>query len=351
MVNVYKFIWDSTKGKRLFLFLFFLATMVDDVILLFLTQHIYKFVVNSIVGGKFELEAGIFYIFIFCCLLNFGVLGLLLKSTFKFRSVNFIQKNIRNKLFSYAIQHSMDYFNNSFSGALSGKIRSVVDSSRYIFTLTLAFLNLIILFLAVLFVYFHINCLLALFFSFITSLYIFVVFKFRKSLICVSTKNAESKSKYFGLINDDFANISNIKMFNMDRNEINRVKKQNFDILRNTSKVLRAHAYVDLSNSVFSFLFIMATMGFSVYLLVYNKIELGDFLFIWSVTEIFKRFLFDGVYALTQIFENLGNIKNGINTIMKPIQIRNKNNAIKISNIKGRIVFKNVNFGYRADYD
>ncbi len=351
MVNVYRFIWDSTKGRRFSLFMFFLAVMLNDIVSLFLTQYLYKFIIDSIINNRFELKIGIFYIFIFCLLLNFGVLGLLLKSTFKFRSVNFIQKNIRNKLFSYAIQHSLNYFNNSFSGALSGKIRNVTVMSRHFFTHSLAVLNLILFFIAVLLVYVHINGFLAIFFAFITFLYLFVVFKLRKNLISASVQNAESKSKYFGIINDDFANISNIKMFNRERIEINRVKRQNFNILRMTSKVLRSHAYIDLSNSVFAFFFIMATMGFSIYLLVYNKIGLGDFLFIWSVTEIFRRFLFDGVFALTKIFENLGNIKNGINTIIKPIQIKNSANAIKISNVNGKIVFKNVNFSYGADYD
>lgn len=350
-INIYKFIWDSAKGRKFFLFLFFFVMILNNLVSLFLAQYLYKNIINSIIENNLEFKNGIFYISLLCFLLTFGTFGLLLKNTFKFNSINFIQRNIRNKLFSYTIQHSVNYFNNSFSGSLSGKIRNTTLTTRFFFTYLFSILNLFIFFIALLIVYSHINIFLGLFFAFITFLYLIVVFKLRKNLISSSVQNSESKSKYFGIINDDFANIVNVKSFNREKNEINRVKRQNLDILRKTSKVLRNHAYIGISNSIFAFCFIISTMGFSVYLLVSNKIGLGNFLFISSITEIFRRFLFDGIYAVSKAFEAIGDFKNTLDTIMKPIEIKDRTNAVKISNVEGKIVFKNVNFGYKTEYD
>ena len=348
-IKAINFIIESTKGKRFFLLLFFLSVFIGDLIALFFVQYLYKFVVNSIVENKFNLKIGIFYIFILAFLINFQTLELLLKAFFKFKSATYIQKDVRNKLFDYTIQHSISYFNNSFSGALSNKIDTIVRNIREFFTLVLAVMNLILFFIATSMAYFKINWHLSLFFVILTFLYVIIVSKIRQKLIKASVDKAESRNKYFGLINDDFVNVSNIKAFNTEKIEINRVKKQNFEILRKSSRFLRFMSYVGFLNGLFVFLYVAIIMGFSIYLLVNKTINLGDFLFIWSITAIFGSFLRAGVFALTNVFETLGNIQNGIDTLLKPISITNKKDAKDIVITDGRIVLKNVKFSYERE--
>ena len=347
-IKAINFIIESTKGKRFFLLLFFLCVFIGDLIALFFVQYLYKFIVNSIVENKFNLKIGIFYIFILAFLINFQTLELLLKAFFRFKSAIYIQKNVRNKLFDYTIQHSISYFN-SFSGALSNKIDTIVRNIREFFTLVLAVMNLILFFIATSTAYLKINWHLSLFFVILTFLYVIIVSKIRQKLIKASVDKAESRNKYFGLINDDFVNVSNIKAFNTEKIEINRVKRQNFEILRKSSRFLRFMSYVAFLNGLFVFLYVAIIMGFSIYLLVNKTINLGDFLFIWSITAIFGSFLRAGVFALTNIFETLGNIQNGIDTLLKPISITNKKDAKDIVITDGRIVFKNVKFGYERE--
>lgn len=190
---------------------------------------------------------------------------------------------------------------------------------------------------------------MSLFFAILTFIYVIIVSKTRQGLVKASADKAESRSKYFGLINDDFTNVSNIKAFNTEKIEINRVKRQNFEILRKSSRFLRFMSYVGLLNGLFIFLYVAIIMGFSIYLLADKTINLGDFLFIWSITAVFGKFLRDGIFALTSAFDILGTIQNGIDTLLKPISITNKKGAKDIVINEGRIVFKNVKFGYEKE--
>ena len=52
------------------------------------------------------------------------------------------------------------------------------------------------------------------------------------------------------------------------------------------------------------------------------------------------------MWEMTSLFENIGVVKDGINTFSVNQEIKDKPNASELKVTKGNIVFKDVNFNY-----
>lgn len=52
------------------------------------------------------------------------------------------------------------------------------------------------------------------------------------------------------------------------------------------------------------------------------------------------------IKCLTKVISCIGEISNSLNVLTKPIKINNKDGAKKLEDIKGKITFKNIKFGY-----
>lgn len=115
-------------------------------------------------------------------------------------------------------------------------------------------------------------------FTIIALLYLYFLRKLRKE-VANKSKNLAEKSNYFALINDDLTNIINIKNFSRNFNKINKIKRQNIDILRKDFEFKKTSAKFLLAR------FVLAFTPYSV-IFVIAGILLCDFLYITIITAI-----------------------------------------------------------------
>ena len=240
----------------------------------------------------------------------------------------------------------MDYFNNSFAGSLNNKINVAVRSvGSILYNLKEIVCNIIILLCIPLF-YAKINVYIGLAFFFGFIIYLFALINIRKKFVDNEKELSEMVSKYFGLINDDFLNISNIKIFSNQIFERRNVKRQNIEIMRKEYKLTKIQILFHSINFLCNFLLFFSTLGIAGYLLANSQILIADFTYIVIITSISRWLIIGGLKALTIVYSSIGDLQNALDTIYKPISIKNKNNSKKLISSEGKIVFKNVRFDY-----
>ncbi|HYX18119.1 MAG TPA: ABC transporter ATP-binding protein, partial [Nostoc sp.] len=161
-----------------------------------------------------------------------------------------------------------------------------------------------------------------------------------------SRKAAAARSETTGIIVDSVTNLNSSRLFarlgferrylnEQLRDELKEVRKSNW-----YSERIRWFQYISAA------ILKIGTLYYSLSLWSQGKITAADFvvatslslLIISEARNLSKRFL--------EIFEHIGNIANGVFTIVQPHEIIDRDNAIAHSITQGQIEFRQVNFSY-----
>lgn len=345
-INIYKFLWKFVKHRKLRCFIWLFFEITNDIIGIFVAQYFNKKMISYFGIENHILKTGLFLVLLYVFFNNIVNIFKPLKLKTKFKFIEYVQKSVRNALFSYTIQHSINYFNNSFSGSLNNKINTAVRAVGEILNSSKEIICGIIIFILVPIFYAQINIYMGISFFIIAILYIFLLSKIQKRFIDNKKEKAESVSKFFGLINDDFTNISNIKIFSNQLIERRNIKRQNIEIMRKEYKLTKNQISFQIVNFICNFLMFFSVLGIAGYLLALRQISIADFTYIMIITSISRWVLINGVKSLMKVYGAIGDLQNALETIYKPIDIKNREKSKKLIANEGKIVFKNVRFSY-----
>lgn len=346
--NIYSFIWQIIRIRWFTFSMLIVINVATEAANTFYTQYFNRSLINGASTGNMGLKLGIFYILMYAIFQNTNKLTSPIVNKLQFDSLSRIKNNLRNNLYGYTIQHSMNYFNNNFSGVLNNKIKSIVKNSGSLIELSIKFLSLALVIVLTPIIYAQINIYMGLAFIIISIFYLFLLIKMRKKHKEKVKVMTEAKNRYFGLINDDFTNITNIKGFANERNEIRNVKRINNQILRAAYEFLKMMVLANTIGLIFRFGFMFCITGIGGYMLALHKINIGDFMFITIIAAIMKWVLDELAKIIVDFVLMAGQIENDIKTIIRPPEITNKSQK-QLSINNGKIVFKNVYFGYKRE--
>ncbi len=345
-INVYDFLWKSTKGRRFLLSVLVIFYTIDDIISIFVAQYFNKKMVNYLGMENSTLLSGVTFILLYVLCGNITWIMAIIISKLKLSSIFVVQYKIRNNLFDYITKHSMDYFNNSFSGALNSKITSsVLHSGMLIYHICKIIENCIIILLTPI-LYAQINIYIGICFGLIAVFYVYITKNIKNDVMKKSDYLAEEKSKYFALINDDLTNIVNIKTFSRVFKERINIKKQNINILRKEFDYKKTNRKFFIIRFIIAFLLFTSVLGIGSFLLYHRKINMGDFLYLTTVTTILNFMVKQLGDKISSIALEKGILENNLSKIFQPIEIQNKSVSNRLIVSNGKIVFKNIFFSY-----
>ena len=332
------------SNKTIAFFVMVRASM--DLFYIFLAQYCNKKIVDYLGIENLNLSFALFLVFLMCCFGNFKSLKTFTENKFIIFKLNKIANKFKEKAFNYTIKHSMSYFNNSFSGDISSKISNISKQFNIIINSLIHIINHFIIFAISLIFFAKINILIAI--ALLVSGTIYLVFY---KTFCfneyVSTHKvfAENKSKYFGLINDIFANIINVKAFSKTFLEKHNSNKYIFDIKKAEKGLIKLSIKRQFFNMVSSFILFFSVISISTILLSLKKITSGDFVFVIILLHILRFVIESIVRYSNSYYASIAIISNSIEKLYQPIEITDKTEKELILT-DGKIVFKNVRFGY-----
>lgn len=252
-------------------------------------------------------------------------------------------------LYAYLQQHSPRYFANHFAGSLAHRISETAMSVNHtMWSVLCDFWPIAITFTVSVTLLLQANQGLGLFVAGWVLLYVLISYGFATRCQPYAQSYAATRSLVNGKIVDAVTNIMNAKLF--ARLDYEREHLESF-LETEVQAGRRTFWYME---RVRWFQFIAAaclkvgTIAYALMLWDSGQISVGDFamstglalLIISDARNLTRRFL--------EFFEYIGNIANGVDTIVREHEIIDASQPAELAIQRGRIEFKQVCFGYEA---
>lgn len=272
--------------------------------------------------------------------------SLLLHQTFLGNFPMRIRWNVHN----YLIRQSMSYFQDEFAGRIATKLMQTSLAVRETVMKVLDILVYVVTyFLGILFVTLAADWRMMLPFLVWVIAYAFAMRYFVPRMRAISAEQADARSLMTGRVVDSYTNIATVKLFSHSNREQSYAKESMDMFLNTVHRQMRLSSgleiIITLMNS--TLFFVVAAIGIGLWL---NgeimpgavAIALGIILRIWGMSHWI-------MWEMAALFENIGTVQDGINSISLPRLVSDKPNAKPLPPVSGDIQFKDVTFNYGGE--
>ncbi|MCB0357688.1 MAG: ABC transporter ATP-binding protein, partial [Bdellovibrionales bacterium] len=258
----------------------------------------------------------------------------------------------RYNIYSYLQYHSHRFFTTNFSGSLSNRINEVsVGINHSLWTVMFDFWPVVITFSVSMYLVARTNLELALYLGTWIFLYVGVSFLLATKARKYARSFAAARSQVSGKVVDSVTNILNTKMFARKDFERNFLKNYLDLEVKKGRETLWFMEKMRWFQFIASLILQVGIMYLAVEHWVTNKITLGDFTMVTSLSLLIisdarglsRRFL--------EFFEYVGNIADGVGIMMGEHEIIDAPDAGPLQVRKAEIEFDNVCFNYAEGKD
>ncbi len=162
----------------------------------------------------------------------------------------------------------------------------------------------------------------------------------------VASDQADARSLMTGRITDAYTNISTIKLFAHGSREARYARAAMEDFMVTARRQSRYVSIFEVLNHCLNMLLVGSTAVIAIRLWMLGQVGLGA---VAAATAMALRL--NGIshwimWELAGLFENIGTVQDGINTVTRPIAIQDAPGARPLVVTRGEIRFEHVCFGY-----
>jgi ATP-binding cassette, subfamily B, multidrug efflux pump len=250
----------------------------------------------------------------------------------------------------HVVRQSWAFFQNDFAGRISNRVMQTGPSVRSTLTATITTVWYILVYgtsaivmtaaadrwLAVP---------ILLWFCGYAALLVYFVPRMRER----SKVSSIARSTLMGRIVDSYTNILTVKLFARAREEDQYVRNavdQHVDLFIKSQRLLTAFAaLLDVLNA----LLIAGSGALALLLWRYGMVEIGTIAMVLPLSLQLTNMSRQIAMRITEIFEDVGVVLEGMLTIAQPLQLPDPAGAQPLIVREGGIAFKSVNFGYGRD--
>jgi ATP-binding cassette subfamily B protein len=257
------------------------------------------------------------------------------------------RQHIVRSLYAYLQQHSHRYLSSSFAGALAHRISETsLGVTQTMQMLISEFMPVIIVYVVSTTLLYRAYPPLAAFVGVWAVLFVSISFWLATRSRLHARRAAAARSDTTGMIVDSVTNLTSSKLFarlGFERGYLNEQLRHELKEVRKSNWYAeRIRWFQFISAAILK----IGTLYYALSLWSQGKIAVADFvvatslslLIISEARNLSKRFL--------EFFEHIGNVSNGVGTIIQPHEIIDRDTAIAPTITQGRIEFRHVNFGY-----
>jgi ATP-binding cassette subfamily B multidrug efflux pump len=247
----------------------------------------------------------------------------------------------------HVVRQSWAFFQNDFAGRISNRVMQTAPSVRSTLTATISAVWYILVYgVSAIALTASAERWLALpillWFAAYAALLYFLVPRMRER----SKVSSLARSELTGRIVDSYTNILTVKLFARAREEDQYVRDavdRHVDLFTASQRLLTVFgATLDLLNA----LLIAGSGALALLLWRLGKLEVGAIAMVLPLTLQLTNMSRQIALRITEIFEDIGVVQEGMLSIAQPLQLADPAHAKALTVRTGRIEFKNVNFGY-----
>ncbi|MDG9856496.1 ABC transporter ATP-binding protein/permease [Pseudomonas nitroreducens] len=157
---------------------------------------------------------------------------------------------------------------------------------------------------------------------------------------------SDSRSKLMGRIVDGYTNITTLKLFAHTRQEEDYAREAIDDQTRKAQQAGRVVTSMDVTITVFNGLLIAGTTGLALWLWTQSLISVGAIALATGLVIRINNMSGWIMWVVGGIFENVGQVQDGMQTIALPRQVNDQPGAKPLMVSHGEVRFDQVDFSY-----
>ncbi|PJI49622.1 MAG: multidrug ABC transporter ATP-binding protein [Pseudomonas sp.] len=161
-----------------------------------------------------------------------------------------------------------------------------------------------------------------------------------------SVEASDSRSKLMGRIVDGYTNITTLKLFAHTRQEENYAREAIDDQTRKAQRAGRVVTSMDVTITIFNGLLIAGTTGLALWLWTQSLISVGAIALATGLVIRINNMSGWIMWVVGGIFENVGQVQDGMQTIALPRQVVDVPDAKPLEVKHGEVRFDQVSFSY-----
>ena len=278
---------------------------------------------------------------------------ILLRSLFSRQSLlgNYPMR-IRWQAHRYQLGQSLSFFHNEFAGRVATKVMQTALSVRETVMKLLDLMVYIgVYFISMVVLIFTADWRLALPLVVWLGVYIGILRVLVPKLKQVSQYQADARSLMTGRIVDSYTNISTVKLFSHSQREASYAQESMDKFLHTVYPQMRLVTILEFCVELSNALLIFSVGALSVYLWLQQIVTPGEIALAVSLCLRLNGMSHWVMWEVASLFENLGTVQDGINTLAQPIAVKNVDKAPALNVSGGQIHFKNMSFSYPGAND
>ncbi|MFC1520292.1 ABC transporter ATP-binding protein [Pseudomonadota bacterium] len=254
---------------------------------------------------------------------------------------------IRWQAHRYLLKQSVSFYQDDFAGRIATKVMQTSLAVREtVMKLLDVLMYIIIYFTSMLVMIASADVRLMLPMLVWLFAYIAIQWKLVPKLKAISAKQADARSTMTGRIVDSYTNISTVKLFSHTKQEAEYAQDSMMGFLKTVYGQMRLVTIINVLVQIINYLLAFTIAAVSIWLWADNAITVGAIAIAVSLALRLNGMSQWIMWEISSLFENIGTVTDGMNTLSKPIEIEDKPGAKDIVVSKGKIDFNDVSFHY-----
>lgn len=247
----------------------------------------------------------------------------------------------------YLLKQSVSFYQDDFAGRIATKVMQTSTAVRETVTKLIDVVVFIVVYFSAMIVMIG-KADLRLMIPMLVWLVVYIALQFRflPRLKKASTEQANARSTMTGRIVDSYTNIATVKLFSHTQEEADYAKDSMGTYLNAVYKQMRVVTGINVSVPIINYLLAFSIAAVAIYLWSQHAITIGAITLAVSLALRFNSMSQWLMWEISSLSENIGAVADGINTLSKPIEVKDQENAKALSVTQGEIVFKDVSFHY-----
>jgi ATP-binding cassette subfamily B multidrug efflux pump len=244
---------------------------------------------------------------------------------------------------------SMSFYQDEFAGRVAAKVMQTALAVRdtcFIVTDILVFVIIYFVTLAAVLGVFNLWLLVPLFCWLLC--YLGALWFFVPRLARVSKAQADARASMTGRITDAYTNIATVKLFSHAGREATYARAAMQEFLMTVHGQMRLVSGIQVAQHSMSMGLILGIAGTALWLWSLGSVEVGAVAAATAMALRLNGMSHWVMWEMAALFENVGTVQDGINTLSRRHQVVNRPDARPLVVTRGEIRFERVSFSYGA---
>ncbi|MFL9927124.1 ABC transporter ATP-binding protein [Herbaspirillum lusitanum] len=162
----------------------------------------------------------------------------------------------------------------------------------------------------------------------------------------VARSQADARSLMTGRITDAYTNIATVKLFSHAGREAGYARSAMREFLLTVNNQMRLVSGFEIVNHSLNMLLIISTAGVALYLWTQGQLGIGAVAAATAMALRLNGIAHWVMWEMAALFEHVGTVQDGINTLSRAHDVKDRDDAVPLQVKQGELVFEEVDFSY-----